>query len=277
MLDAARAFLVRKEIEEARLEGELLVAGALGLSRLELFMQLERPVTAPEVDAARDALVRRGRREPVAYITGSREFYGRDFQVSAGVLIPRPETELLVDLVRDWARGREHSSPLRLADLGCGSGCLALTLALELESPQVLAVDLAPAAVEATRRNAERLGATCEVLLGDGLELLLSLAPFTVLVSNPPYIEPKEAAELPPDVREFEPELALFAPEGDPDFWLRSIVEALPRLIEAEGRAFVELGWQQSERALELAREAGLQARLHDDLARIPRVIELGL
>jgi methylase of polypeptide subunit release factors len=78
-------------------------------------------------------------------------------------------------------------------------------------------------------------------------------------------------------VREFEPELALFAPEGDPDFWLRLIVEALPRLIEAEGRAFVELGWQQSERALELAREAGLQARLHDDLARIPRVIELGL
>ncbi len=113
----AREFLARKELDEARLEAELLVAHALGLDRLGLFLQLDRPVTPEEVDAARDLLVRRGRREPVAYIVGRREFYGRDFEVGPGVLVPRPETELLVDLAREEAAARPAGAPLAVFDL----------------------------------------------------------------------------------------------------------------------------------------------------------------
>src|SRR5262245_2610659 len=122
MLGLAREFLVRKGASEARLSAELLVAHALGLDRLHLFLQLDRPVSEGEVARARDLLVRRGRGEPVAYITGRREFYGRAFEVDPNVLIPRPETELIVDLVR--ARAKPGA---RIADIGTGSGCLAVT------------------------------------------------------------------------------------------------------------------------------------------------------
>lgn len=271
----ARAFLERRGLDEARLESELLVAHALGLSRLQLFLELERPVTAVEVDAARDVLVRRGRREPVGYITGKREFYGREFAVAPGVLIPRPETELLVDLAREVVAARWHEAPLRVADLGCGSGCLAVSLALELPRAEVLAVDLSPSAVEETRRNAEALGARVEVELGDGLEVLRARGPFDLLVSNPPYITPEEGAELEPDVREYEPEMALFAPADAPDHWVERIAAGFDELVRPGGLALVELGWRQHERVPELARAAGLAARLHQDLERVPRVVQL--
>ena len=270
----ARAFLGRKELEEARLEAELLVAYALGLSRLQLFLQLDRPVSGAEVDSARDLLVRRGRREPAAYITGEREFYGRPFSVAPGVLIPRSETELIVDLARDWGKAREGKAPV-LADLGTGSGCLAVTLALELGAARTLAVDISPTAVTQARRNAEALGAEVEVLLGDGLELLTERGPFDLLVSNPPYVTRDEARDMAPEVLEYEPEVALFAPDGDPDHWVRRIVEVLPMLLAPGGLALIELGWKQGERVLTLARAAGLVAELHEDLARIPRVLEL--
>ncbi|MCB9916502.1 MAG: peptide chain release factor N(5)-glutamine methyltransferase [Planctomycetes bacterium] len=271
----ARAFLERKELGEARLEAELLVAHALGLSRLQLYLDLERPVSPAEVDVARDALVRRGRREPTAYITGKREFYGRDFAVAAGVLVPRPETEQLVDLARDASAARGGADGLRVADLGCGSGCLAVTLALELAGSVVTAVDVSPSAVEQTRRNAERLGAAVEVLLGDGLDVLAARGPFDLLVSNPPYVMPEEAPELAPEVREYEPELALYAPAGDPDHWVRRVVERFDALVAPGGLALVELGWKQRERVLALAAARGLAARVHDDLERVPRVLEL--
>jgi release factor glutamine methyltransferase len=266
----ARDFLGRKELEEARLEAELLVAHALGLDRLGLFMQLDRPVTGTEVDAARDLLVRRGRREPVAYIVGHREFYGREFEVGPGVLVPRPETELLVDLAR------EHAGPesgRRVFDLGTGSGCIAVTLALELEEARVTAADLSPTAVQQARRNAERLGARVEVVAGDGLEVLAATGPVDLLVSNPPYVRPEEREGLAPEVRDHEPELALFAPDGDPDHWVRRLVEAAGEALAPGGVLLVELGADQGDRALALAEGAGLRADLVSDLARIPRVL----
>ncbi|MEL6714143.1 MAG: peptide chain release factor N(5)-glutamine methyltransferase, partial [Planctomycetota bacterium] len=134
MLGLARGFLERKGLGEARLEAELLVGHALGLDRLRLFMELDRPVSGAEVDAARDLLVRRGRREPTAYIVGRREFFGRDFLVGPGVLVPRPETELIVDRARELVRERpDGSEPPVVLDVGTGSGCLAVTLFLELE------------------------------------------------------------------------------------------------------------------------------------------------
>ena len=140
---------------------------------------------------------------------------------------------------------------------------------------RVLAVDLSPEAVEATGRNAERLGAEVEVLAGEGLELLEGRAPFDLVVSNPPYVEPGEAELLSPEVREFEPGLALFAPAGDPDYFVRELAGRADRWLAPGGAMLVELGHRQSERALELSRGAGLEVTCHEDLERVPRVLEL--
>jgi len=272
MVALARAFLERKGIEEARLEADLLVAHALGLDRLGLRLRLEQPVQPAELDAARALLVRRGRREPVAYITGGREFYARAFRVGPGVLVPRPESELLVDLARDAAGAWEAP---RVLDLGTGSGCLAVTLALELGAARVSAVDVSERALEVARANAARLGGDVRFVLGDGLELARSLGPFELVVANPPYVDPAARASLAPEVLEHEPSEALFAPAGDPDFWARELALGSRAWLVPGGRLFVELGFDQGGRVLALARAAGLVARTHRDLAGIERVLEV--
>jgi release factor glutamine methyltransferase len=270
MLARAREFLARKGTAEPRLEAELLVAHALGLSRLQLFLRLDQPVVEPEVARARELLVRRGKHEPVAYITGSREFYGRSFRVGPGVLVPRPETELLVDLARERSKGREA---VRIADIGTGSGCIAVTLALEVTGSSVTALDVSPRALELARANAAALTASVEFVEGDGPEALAGHPRFDLVVSNPPYIEPQERASLAPDVREHEPELALFTPPGDPEHWLRRFLGAGMELLAPGGTLLVELGHRQGPRALALA--AQREARLHKDFAGIERVLEV--
>lgn len=278
MVRLAREFLERKGVESARLEAELLVAHALGIDRLKLFLSLDRPVVPAEIDRARDALVRRGRREPAAYITGSREFYGRPFRVGPGVLVPRPETELLVDRAREIARER-GTGELRILDVGTGSGCIAVTLALELPGARVLAVEISAAAVLCARANADALGATVEIVEGEGLAVLERAATagrFDLVVSNPPYVGTDERGSLAPEVALHEPALALFAPEGDPDFWVRSLLDRARAALAPGGKMLVELGHRQASRALALARERGLPARTHRDLAGIERVLEAG-
>jgi release factor glutamine methyltransferase len=261
MVRMARDFLERKGVEAARLEAELLVAHALGLDRLRLFLQLDRPVSGSEIDRARDLLVRRGRREPTAYIVGSREFYGRPFQVGPGVLIPRPETELLVDRARELA-------PRRIADLGTGSGCIAVTLALEIEGAEVTAIERSADALAFARQNAEALGAAVRFVEGDVLEALDREGRFDLLVCNPPYVDPKDRATLAPEVAEHEPAAALFAPADDPDFWVRTLLERSATWLAPGGTLLVELGLGQA------ARLRGSGARFHRDLAGIERVLE---
>jgi release factor glutamine methyltransferase len=276
MLAMARAFLERKGVAESRLEGELLVAHALGLDRLKLFMQLDRPVNGAEIDRARDLLVRRGRREPLAYITGAREFYGRPFKVGPGVLIPRPETELVVDEARRVAAGFGERE-LRVADLGTGSGCIAITLALELPRAGVVGLDLSPAAILCAQRNAELLGARVELVEGDGFAALARLSgergPFELVVSNPPYVTREERAGLAPEVAEHEPELALFAPAGDADHFARTLLERGRDWLAPQGALVLELGHQQGQRVLRMAQELRWQAALVRDLAGIERVL----
>jgi release factor glutamine methyltransferase len=279
MLQRGREFLARRELPDARLEAELLVAHALGLDRLGLFLQLDRPVQEAEISLARELLLRRSKREPVAYLTGRREFYGRVFEVDRSVLIPRAETELLVDLARERAKVRTGREPLALGDVGTGSGCLAVTLALELPGSAVVATDLSPEALECARRNAERLEARVSFALGDGPRALTTPAgtprAFDVIVSNPPYIALEERAELAPEVREFEPALALFAPAGDPHRGVRQALDDAVPLLAPGGVLLVELGHSQAAAALELARKRNLRARTHRDLARIERVLEV--
>jgi release factor glutamine methyltransferase len=271
MLTRAREFLERKGVPNPRLEAELLVAHALGLDRLRLFLQLDRPASAAEVERARELLVRRSKREPTAYITGRKEFYGRALAVTRDVLVPRPETELVVDLARERLRGR--ATPL-VGDVGTGSGCIAIAIALEHPGARVRAVDASSAALAVARANAQALGAAVELAQGDG-PAALGAGPFDLIASNPPYVRPDELAHLEPEVRDWEPRLALVLPEDDPDHWLRRLLsEAVERLAPG-GTLLVELGAQQSERALALAAERKLAARVHRDLAGVPRVLDV--
>ena len=277
MLRMAREFLERKGLDEARLDAELLVGFALGLDRLQLYCELDRPITSPELDKARELLVRRGRREPTAYVIGKREFYGRDFVVRPGVLIPRPETELIVDRARELVKGR--NGELALADLGTGSGCLAVTLALELPEARVWGTDISEEAVEVARENAELLEAEVDFRVADGTGGLREVVaefggPMDLIVSNPPYVEPGEAESLAPEVREYEPDSALFAPEGDPDHWVRALLESGQELLAENGVILVELGHMQGPRVMALAQELGWTATLHKDLDGISRVFE---
>ena len=271
MLARAREFLARKGFEEARLEAELLVAHALGTDRLGLFLRLDAPPHPGEIDAGRQLLMRRAEHEPVAYLIGAREFYGRDFAVGPGVLVPRPETELLVDR----ARALGLASGARVLDVGTGSGVLAVTL--ELEAARVLAVDVSEEALVWARRNAETLaaGQQLELLQGDGLEVALARGPFELVVSNPPYIDPAQAHTLAPDVREHEPPQALFGPAGDHGAWVRELTCHAHQLLAPGGTLLVELGHDQGEHARSSALDAGLQPELHSDLAGITRVLEV--
>ena len=266
-----RDFLSRKGVESARLEAELLVAHALATDRLHLFLELDRPVAPGEIDRARDLLVRRGRGEPCAYLTGRREFYGRDFEVGPGVLIPRPETEGLVDRARECLAGCDAP---RVLDVGTGSGCLAITLALELPGARVIATDASERALEYARRNAERLDAQVDLLRGDFLAPLPDLERFDLIVCNPPYVDASDAAGLAPEVRAHEPPEALFAPAGDPDHWVRRLVEAR-EVLTPRGVLLVELGHDQAVRLRPWLVEEGLAFRIHPDLAGIERVLEV--
>lgn len=271
MLARGRDFLAKKGVDEPRREAELLVAHALGLGRLELFLSLDRPLQRAEVARGRELLVRRARREPTAYVTGKREFYGREFRVGPGVLVPRPDTELLVDAARALLAGRGAA---RIADVGTGSGCIAISLALELPETRVVGVDVSERALAYARANAECLGASLELLRGDGLTPLTGT--FDLVVSNPPYVDPAQRAALAPEVREHEPAEALFAPAGDLDHWVHRLCAEGPPYLAGGGFLLVELGHDQGARlAGELAAQP-IPWRLHRDLERIERVLELG-
>lgn len=276
MLQRARSWLETRGLERSRLDAELLVAHALGLKRLDLFLELERPLGEDEVTRARELLVRRSKGEPTAYLTGRREFYGRSFRVGPGVLIPRPETELLVDRAREIAAEQGWSAP-RAVDVGTGSGCLAVTLALELAGSTVAGLDVSQEALTWARDNAGELGAEVTWIHSDGLAAWdeTGFEAAELVLSNPPYVDPAGADELPIEVRDHEPKQALFAPPGEPDHWVaRLLAEAVPRLAPG-GALLVELGVDQGPRCLERARAAGLEARVHRDLAGIDRVLEI--
>jgi len=284
LVDGARRRLEAAGIPrpEAALDAELLARDVLGWDRAAWLAHRddderaadERAVPAQgrgAFVAAFEALIaRRARREPVAYIRGTQEFYGREFLVGPGVLIPRPETELLIDAARELLRGL----PLpRIADVGTGSGCIAVTIAVEMAGARVVATDVSPDALTIARGNAEAHDVAGRLRFVETRYLDGVPGPFDLVVSNPPYVRPGDAGALPPEVRDYEPALALFG--GDDGLRdIAAIVAAATRVLAGGGVLVMEVGAGQAEDVLRLVAEAGLlEASVRHDLQGIPRVV----
>ena len=248
-------------------EARLLLRHVLGRTAAWLEAHRDGALAAESSARFAELVRRRAEGEPIAYLTGSREFFGRDFAVTPDVLIPRPETELLVEIVA--ARMHRVSSP-RLLDLGTGSGCIAVTLALELEGAEVTAVDVSPAALELARRNAARHGVAIRCLHSDWFAGLGD-ARYRLIVANPPYIAALDPHMTQGDLR-FEPRQAL-AGGNDGLAAIARIVAGSAQHLLPSGELWFEHGYDQAESARKLLEQAGFSGvEQHRDLAGIVRV-----
>ena len=272
----ARRRLERAGIEaaEAAIDADVLARHALGgWERGQLLARLREACPPGFAEGFESSVRRRERREPTGYITGHREFWSIEIEVGPGVLIPRPETEFIVEEVLARVTSGAEGPRLRIADVGTGSGCLAVALARWLPGAHVLAIDVSEAALRVARRNAARyeVGDRVVVLQGNLLQSTTGL--FDVIVSNPPYVPAGDLASLQPEIREFEPVGALDGGRDGLDLIRRLVPEAATRLVSGGWLAF-EFGFGQSEgvRAI-IAHEPRLDlVDVRADLAGIPRV-----
>jgi release factor glutamine methyltransferase len=262
-------------IDTARLDAELLLGSALSTTRIQLIVDAQRPLSRDELARFRELVKRRRTFEPVAYILGQREFFGRVFRVDARVLVPRPDTETLVDVA--LARTLHLSMSMRALDLCTGSGCVAVTLARERPTSAVLGSDVSHDALVVARDNALRLGAyNVAFRHGDGFAAVEG-APgrgrFDLVTANAPYVPAAEIATLQPDVRDHEPRLALEGGEDGLRVTARIVAEA-PEHLRARGLLAVEVGAGQAPGVADLFRAAGFTAvELRRDYGGIERVV----
>ena len=272
VLDWATRDFTSRGIESPRLDAELLVAEALGIDRVGLYLDLHRPLLEVERSAIRPLVARRRAREPVAYILGRRDFFGRRFLVTRDVLIPRPDTETLVEVALERIPAERRC---RVVDVGTGSGAIAVTIAAERPMAEVTATDVSQAAVEVARANAEALGVAERVEL-EHRDLLDVEAHYDVVVSNPPYVASSELEGLEDEVRDHEPKQALEAGEEGLDV-IRRLVAAAARATRTEGELLLEVGAGQAHAVVQLALADGAWelVEVRPDLDRIERVVHL--
>ena len=274
ILNQTSGFFSSRGMENARLQAELLLADVLELGRLDLYLQFERLLTPTEVDAYREHVKQRLQNVPLQQITGEAAFRHLTFSVSGEVLIPRPETEILVGVALEYLA--EQAEPLVL-DLGCGSGVIAVSIAYEHATAHLVATDISEGALEVTRRNAEGNGVEgrLEVRFGDLFEPLRKdpgPKAFDAIVSNPPYVRSGEIAELAPEVRDFEPHLALDGGEDGLDCYRRIAAEA-GDFLKAGKDLVLEVGDGQAQAVSEILAERFKVVEVRPDLNDIPRVI----
>jgi release factor glutamine methyltransferase len=254
----------------ARRDAEILLLGQLGIGHAQLLANPDRELTREEESSFLRAIDRRAANEPIQYILGKQEFYGLDFLVTPAVLIPRPETEHLVEAVLQLL---PHDEPMEILDVGTGSGILAVTLARHLPHATLTAVDISVNAIAIARKNAEQHGVADRICFVVS-DLLSSLdeAPehFDAIVSNPPYVAEIDRASLAPEVREYEPATALFAGENGLDIYRRLIPEAR-NALKPNGLLALEIGQGQRDAIAELLAD-WRDVSFLNDLQQIPRV-----
>ncbi len=247
-------FFEKRGVESARLNAELLIGHALGLKRMQLYLQFERPLTEAELEKIRPLVKRRGNREPLQYILGETEFAGLRLKVDRRALIPRPETEYLIELLS----ARLATPPATILDLGTGTGALALALAAKHSEARVTAVDKSPDALALAAENAATLNLAPRVrfLVSDWFSMLPPGERFDLIVANPPYLAETEVKEAAPEVKDHEPHSALVAAEeGRAD--LEQILRHGRAFLNAGGLLACETGIAQHARLCEVARECG--------------------
>jgi len=235
-------FLQRKQVESPRLQAELLLAHVLKMPRLKLYLNFERSLASAEEQSMRELVQRRGKREPLQHLMGTVNFCGFELEVNRDVLIPRPETEHLAELSWTYLNGLPEGE-LRALDLGTGSGCLPITIAVKCPKVTLDTVDISAAASAVAKRNAEKHQVTARVhfLEGDLFQPLIKGHKYHLIVSNPPYIEAAEIETLEPEVKDFDPRLALDGGADGLEFYRRLATEGKAWLASG-GRLMAEFG-----------------------------------
>lgn len=282
ILDWTTGYLERKGDEHPRLSAEWLLAHVMGLSRVELYVNFDKPLNPAERAAMHAAVERRAAGEPLQYVTGEMAFRHIVLRCEEGVLIPRPETELLVEAALEGvdAWGAQHEDePARVLEVGTGTGCIALSVASERPGAQVVATDLSPTAIALAERNRAALGLDDAVTIVQ-TDLAADVDPelmgtFAVLVSNPPYIPTEVLAhEVPSEVKDHEPALALDGGADGLDVF-RRLLELAPTALAPRGMLAVELYEGALDAAADLTREQGVWAsvEVREDLTRRPRFL----
>lgn len=260
ILRRSTAFLARNGVESARLDAEVLLADVLEMERIQLYVQHDRPLIHDELERYRDALKRRARRMPVAYVTGRKEFMSLDFAVDNRVLIPRPDTEVLVEAVCSRLAALGIDDPI-VVDIGTGSGAIACAIARGVPGARVLATDISGGALEVAASNVAGLGLTGRVLFAQG-DLFeptsgTEFEHMDVLVSNPPYVPSSDIPSLAPEISRYEPRLALDGGPDGLDFY-RRIADGAPSRLTGRGFVALEVGEGQAASVSDILEQAGL-------------------
>lgn len=245
VLDKTVQFFKEKKIETPRLDAEILFSEALGFkSRVDIYLQYEKPLKEEELHRCREFVRRRASGEPVAYILGKKDFYGYSFVVGPGVLIPRPETELLVEKALQWLKEKNLDSP-QILDLGCGSGCLGFSILKADPKAKLICIEKSSEAITIAKVNAEKLGlvSQVEIIEGESERASFPAESFDLILANPPYISTTDS-QVNEEVRKFEPAMALFAENEGLQFLESWSSKAAPWLKSQSWMGF-EMGYQQ--------------------------------
>jgi release factor glutamine methyltransferase len=269
VLQWAREWLAKKGVANPRLDAELLLASALGCDRVRLYIDVDKPLSTQELARFKPLIQRRGAREPVAYILGIKEFYGRPYEVGPGVFIPRPETELLVRIVLDHL---PEQGVFQALDLCAGSGAVGISVAAERPQGTVDLVEVSPQAAAVAERNAQRHApGRVQVFAGDLFAALPEKVRYHAIAANPPYVPTLHGRALPPDVLDHEPHLALFAGEDGLSV-IRNLIGGFRDWLLPGGLFVTEIDPSQGEAVASLMAAAGLtQVRVERDLAGLDR------
>lgn len=271
-----RGAFAEKGLDSPRLSAEMLLCHVIGCERMRLYTQADRPATPDERGALRELVGRALRHEPIQYLVGEGWFFSHAFHVDRRVLIPRPSTETLVEHALQSLRGRDGAGAIRIADIGTGSGCIAISALKALPDAVAVAIDLSADSLDVARRNAERHGVLdrIEFVEGDLLGPLEGRGPFDLILSNPPYIPDHEWGAVEPNVKDHEPTSALRSGPTGLEL-VGPIIEGAPAHLADGGRIYVELAACTADEALAMARSHELLrgAEILKDLDGLPRVV----
>jgi release factor glutamine methyltransferase len=259
LLNRTAKYLADKGVDSPRLSAELLLGDVAGLKRIELYTQFDKPVTKEQLDRLRDLVKRAGQHEPIAYIIGKAEFYSLELNITPDCMIPRPETELLVERAIEFLRKRP--SKQFVCDLCTGSGCIAVAIAKNFPDADIIATDISDAALSIAAKNVEKYQVNNRItfLCGDLFEPIvpqLDIERFDLIICNPPYVSSAEFEKLGKNVKDYEPRSALFAGDNGLDIY-RRIIERVEQFLKPDAALMLEIGYSQGQPVRELLEQTG--------------------